>query len=108
MNLDNALQRLHDALTAEINEQIEAFKAEMKAAEQANEPPKQPLPDDDEYLITREQAARRYGLAQRIFDQLYRNDPEFPSMRVGKRVMVHRQEADKYFTQRLGEYIDVQ
>ena len=63
--------------------------------------------EDAPFLLTREQAARRYGLAQRIFDQLYRNDPKFPTLRIGKRVMIHRDKADEYFTERIGDYIEV-
>ena len=59
------------------------------------------------YLLTREQAAKRYGLAQRVFDEVYRRDPEFPTLRIGKRVMVHRDKADEYFTRRIGEVIEV-
>ena len=59
------------------------------------------------YLLTREQAAKRYGLAQRIMDEIYRRDPAFPVLRVGKRVMIHRDKADEYFTARIGEVIEV-
>ena len=53
------------------------------------------------YLLTRVQASKRYGLPQRSFDDLYRADPTFPVIRIGKRVMIHRELADKYFTEKL-------
>lgn len=55
----------------------------------------------ESYLLTRAQASKRYGLPQRTFDDLYRADPTFPVMRIGKRVMIHRELADKYFTEKL-------
>ena len=63
--------------------------------------------EDAPFLLTREQAAKRYGLAQRIMDEVYRRDPTFPVLRVGKRVMIHRDKADEYFTERIGEVIEV-
>ena len=60
-----------------------------------------------QFLITRQQAARRYGLAQRVFDEIYRRDPEFPIIRIGKRVMVVVSEADAYFASRIRESIEV-
>lgn len=59
------------------------------------------------FLLTRQQAAKRYGIAQRCFDEIYRRDPEFPIIRVGKRVMVHRERADAYFTRYIREVIEV-
>lgn len=55
----------------------------------------------ESYLLTRVQASKRYGLPQRSFDDLYRADPTFPVIRIGKRVMIHRELADKYFTEKL-------
>ena len=55
----------------------------------------------ESYLLTRVQASKRYGLPQRSFDDLYRADPTFPVVRIGKRVMIHRELADKYFTEKL-------
>ena len=40
-------------------------------------------------------------MPQRSFDDLYRADPTFPVMRIGKRVMIRRELADKYFTEKL-------
>lgn len=59
----------------------------------------------DEYLLTREQATRRYNISLRTLVELYRRDPEFPVLRVGKKVLIHRQEADKYFTRNIREVI---
>lgn len=55
----------------------------------------------ESYLLTRVQASKRYGLPQRSFDDLYRADPKFPVIRIGKHVMIHRELADKYFTEKL-------
>lgn len=55
----------------------------------------------ESYRLTRVQASKRYGLPQRSFDDLYRADPKFPVIRIGKRVMIHRELADKYFTEKL-------
>ena len=59
----------------------------------------------DEYLLTREQATRRYSISLRTLVELYRRDPEFPVLRVGKKVLIHREVADKYFTRNIREVI---
>lgn len=58
------------------------------------------------YLLSRAEAALRYGISQRQLDELYRRYPEFPILRIGRRVMIHREEADAFFTQRIHEEID--
>jgi excisionase family DNA binding protein len=59
----------------------------------------------DEYLLTREQATRRYNISLRTLVELYRRDPEFPVLRVGKKVLIHREQADEYFTRNIREVI---
>lgn len=59
----------------------------------------------DEYLLTREQATRRYSISLRTLVELYRRDPEFPVLRVGKKVLIHREQADEYFTRNIREVI---
>ena len=59
------------------------------------------------YLLTRAAAARRYSMSQRQFDELYRTCPEFPTIRLGHRVLVHREQADAWFTERIGDEIEL-
>lgn len=60
------------------------------------------------YLLSRSQAAKRYGMSQRQFDELYRTHPEFPVLHIGRRVMVHREGADAFFTQNIREVIETE
>lgn len=56
------------------------------------------LLDNAPYLLTRAQAARRYGMAVRGLEEYYRHNPDFPLVRLGKRnVKIHRERADRYF-----------
>lgn len=50
----------------------------------------------DRYLISREAAAYRYSMSVREIDRLARC-PEFPTVRHGRRVLIHRRLADEYF-----------
>lgn len=59
------------------------------------------------YLLSRSEAAARYGLSQRQFDELYRRHPDFPVLRIGRRVMVHREGADAFFTRAIRDVIDM-
>lgn len=59
----------------------------------------------DGYLLTREQATRRYNISLRTLVELYRRDPDFPVLRVGKKVLIHREQADEYFTRNILEVI---
>lgn len=52
---------------------------------------------DEPFLLTRRDAAKRYGLCQRTLDDLYRRDPTFPVVRVGKKVLIYREDADAWF-----------
>ena len=63
--------------------------------------------NDTPYLLSRREASHRYGMSQRQLDELYRRDPEFPVLRIGRRVMVHRDEADAYFTRYIREVIEL-
>lgn len=59
------------------------------------------------FLLTREEAAMRYGVSQRVFDNLYRRHADFPVIRVGKKVLVPITLADAWFEARVGEEITV-
>ena len=54
------------------------------------------------YLLTRKAAAERYSLSERDLDRLYRSHPEFPIIRKGRRVLIHRERADAFFTAYIG------
>lgn len=58
------------------------------------------------FLLTRKAAAMRYSIGQRTLDDLYRRDPEFPALRVGKKVLIHREGADEYFTRYIRDVIE--
>jgi len=62
--------------------------------------------DDAPYLLTRKQATVRYNLSQRQLDNLYRRDEEFPVLRVGHKVLIHRERADAYFTRYIRDVIE--
>lgn len=54
--------------------------------------------DDAPFLLTRKNAARRYGLSVRGLEEMYKRHPEFPIVRVGRKVLIHRDKADAFFT----------
>lgn len=58
------------------------------------------------YLLTRKAAAERYSLSERDLDRLYRAHPEFPVIRKGRRVLIHRDRADAWFTDYIGADIE--
>lgn len=60
---------------------------------------------DEPYLLDREKAADRYGMSVRSLEDLYRRHPDFPIIRRGRRVMVHRQRADEWFDSYIGDEI---
>ena len=64
--------------------------------------------DEAPFLLTRVQAAERYNISLRTLVELYRRDPEFPVLRVGKKVLVHRDGADDYFTRYIREVIETE
>ena len=63
---------------------------------------------DAPYLLTRAQATRRYNVSLRTLVELYRRDPEFPVLRVGRKVLIHRDGADEYFTRNIREVIETE
>ena len=63
--------------------------------------------EDEPFLISRNAASKRYGVSQRAFDEIYRRNPDFPIVHIGKRVMVHKDEADAWFTRNIREVIEV-
>lgn len=60
------------------------------------------------FLLTRTQATQRYNISLRTLVELYRHDPEFPVLRVGKKVLIHRDGADDYFTRNIREVIETE
>lgn len=60
---------------------------------------------DEPYLLDREKAADRYGMSVRNLEDLYRRHPDFPIIRRGRRVMIHRQRADEWFDNYIGDEI---
>ena len=63
---------------------------------------------DAPYLLTRKQATVRYNISLWELQHLYKSDPEFPVLRVGRKVLVHRDEADAYFMRNIREVIEVE
>ena len=50
------------------------------------------------YLLTRKQAARRYGMSVRGLEEYYKRHPDFPLVRLSKKnVKIHREYADAWF-----------
>lgn len=50
------------------------------------------------YLLTRAQAASRYGMTVRGLEEYYKRNPDFPLVRLGRRnVKIHRERADRWF-----------
>lgn len=60
------------------------------------------------FLLTREQAVKRYGIPMRTLVRLYQRNRDFPLVRVGRSVMIHRERADQWFTERVGEGVATQ
>ena len=61
----------------------------------------------EQYLIDREQAVERYGISMRTLEALYHRYKDFPVIRVGKKVMVFREAADRWFSEWMGETVDL-
>lgn len=56
------------------------------------------LLDDAPYLLTRKDAARRYGMTIRGLEDYYKAHKDFPLVRLGRRnVKIHRERADRWF-----------
>lgn len=64
--------------------------------------------EDAPFLLTRAQATHRYNISLRTLVEVYRRDPEFPVLRVGRKVLIHRDGADEYFTRNIREVIDTE
>lgn len=58
------------------------------------------------YLLTREQAVARYGIPMRTLVRLYQRHRDFPLVRIGRSVMIHRDKADEWFTDHIQAGID--
>ena len=50
-------------------------------------------------LLSRKEAARRYGVSLRTLDYIVKGDPTFPVVHIGARVLIHRELADQWFTE---------
>lgn len=61
---------------------------------------------DEPFLMPRNAAAVRYGLSVRGLEELYKRYPDFPIVRIGRKVMVHRERADEWFTKHLFSVIE--
>lgn len=58
------------------------------------------------FLLARKAACHRYSISMRELEYIYKRDPEFPIVRVGRKVLVHRDSADEYFTRYIREVIE--
>lgn len=61
---------------------------------------------DAPYLLTREQAVIRYGIPLRTLVRLYQRNRDFPLVRIGRSVMIHREKADEWFTEHIHVGVD--
>lgn len=62
---------------------------------------------DEPYLLDRQKAAERYGMSIRGLEDMYRQHPDFPIIRRGRKVLIHRERADEWFDQYIGDEIDM-
>ena len=60
------------------------------------------------FLLSRNDAAKRYGLSEREMDRIIKGEPEFPSIKRGRRVLIHRDMADAWFTRNVREAIEME
>ena len=56
----------------------------------------------EKYLLNRKDAADRYGMSVRGLETLYMRNPDFPIVRVGKKVLIPIEAADKWFESYIG------
>ena len=61
---------------------------------------------NEQYLLNRQQAAERYGMSVRGLEDMYRQHPDFPIVRLGRKVLIHREAADRWFDSFLGGVIE--
>ena len=62
--------------------------------------------DEAPYLLTRKAAAHRYSISEKELDRLCRQFPEFPSLKVGRKRLIHREGADAFFTRNIRDVIE--
>jgi len=67
-----------------------------------------PAMTDDHYLLTRREASDRYGISVRGLETLYARYADFPVLRFGRKVLIHRDRADQWFTDFIGLEIDME
>ena len=58
------------------------------------------------YLLTRQEAAERYRISVSQLEKVYKRNRDFPVVRVGRTVLIHKDRADKWFTESIGTTID--
>lgn len=56
-------------------------------------------------MLDRKDAAERYGMSVRGLETLYTRNPDFPIIRVGRKVMIPVKAADEWFESYIGEQI---
>lgn len=56
---------------------------------------------EEPFLLTRKQAEKRYGIPIRTLVRLYQRNRDFPLVRIGRNVMIHREKADEWFTEHI-------
>lgn len=61
----------------------------------------------DEYLLDRATAAARYGMSVRGLEEMYKRHPDFPIIRRGRKVLIHRKRADEWFDGYVGSEIEM-
>ena len=59
----------------------------------------------EKYLLSREEAVERYGIPLRTLVRIYQRHKDFPIVRSGRTVKIHRDKADKWFDEHVGEQI---
>jgi len=60
------------------------------------------------FLLSRNEASKRYGLSEREFDRMMKDEPGFPRIRRGRRILIHRDMADAWFTRNVREIIETE
>lgn len=63
--------------------------------------------NDGPFLMSRAEAAQRYGMSERQLDGLCKRYKDFPVLYIGRRVMICREKADEWFLDRMREVIDI-
>lgn len=55
----------------------------------------------EKYLLSRTEAAARYGLSVRGLEKLYTQEPSFPLIKLGSRVLIPMPDADAWFAAKI-------